>query len=385
MKGITVNTFSRIVVLGVVLAGLGVGGFLFIAQDSAAQAQDTFDRQAMLESIVNHVILPGFEAFVEESAALEAAINAFAADPSVETLEAAQAAWETAANRWEEVTIFSLGLRLMALHNQISKLPVNSSFIEDFIAGEMELNEAFIDSTGSTSKGLPAIEYLLFSQTRSSDDIVRDFTTGDNAQRRLQYLTALGENLHNEAQELYLFWSPDGENFAQDFIDADMEGGDVQGSINMLANEIFFYIENILQVRLGRPSGIISGGDPRPEMAESIPSGHSMDNMLHNLIGLQRLFNGGTEDEHIGFDDYLDFLGATYEGEPLSDVINARFDETIALFQAVEMPLFYAVEQEPEAIAEAYSSLRNLLIPVRVDMASHLTITITFTDADGDQ
>jgi predicted lipoprotein len=126
---------------------------------------------------------------------------------------------------------------------------------------------------------------------------------------------------------------------------------------------------------------LVEGAEVQPDLDDTARSGHALSRIKHNLIGMQRLFNGA---EQQGFDDYLNFLGANYEDATLADALNQRFDAAIEALDAIESPLYQAVADEPEAVLAAYEAIQNLYILIRVDMSSQLSILVTFSDTDGD-
>lgn len=352
-----------------------------LAVGLVAQAQDSFDRRAMLRGIVDKVILPGQSAFNDASRHLADAAQDFANDPTLDKLAALQQAWRAASDAWEQIAIFNLDLRLTSYHNQIDKTPPNYEFIDALLQGEDAITESYVNGIGSTSRGLPAIEYLIFAPDSTPAAIVGSFEDA----RRLEFLLALAQNITRKAGEVSGYWAPDGRNYAERFVNADHTGGELQGSINMLVNKIYVQLATDLQMWIGEPSGIATDGEARPELVEARRSGHSLQHIAQRLIGMQNIFNGGASAGDLGFDDYLDFLGAKYDDQPLSDVINERFFTALDAIDAIELPLAAAVVEAPDVIAALYEAIRQLQIPLRADMQSHLSILITLSDRDGDQ
>ena len=344
-------------------------------------AQGAFDRRAMLGSIIDNVVLPGQAAFTEASRDLSAAAELFISAPDEASLAALREAWRATANAWQEIALFNMDLRLTSYHNQVYKPPANYKFIDDILAGDDDISEAYVDGIGSTSKGLDALEYLIFDPDRTAAEIVDSFAD----ERRRQFALALAQNIERKAGEIQDYWSPDGRKYAARFVKADQAGGAVQGTINMLANKIFITLQTDLEMWLGEPSGIALDGEPHSELVESPFGRHSLSHLAQRLIGLQNVFNGGTKEDHLGFDDYLDFLGAMFDDRPLSEVINERFAAAIDSIYAIELPLAVAIIEMPEDIAALYENMRQLQILLRADMKSHLSILITLSDRDGDQ
>jgi len=370
----------RHVILVMIILGALAPLSLF-AVSHIANAQDSFDRRAMLGSIVNNVLQPGQEAFTKASRNLGAAAEHFAQSPDEDSLAALRKAWRAAANAWQAIALFNMDLRLTSIHNQVYKPPANYEFIDKILSGDEIISEAFVDGIGSTSKGLDALEYLIFDPAKTRGDIVDLF----DDERRRQFTLALAQNIERKAGEIHDYWSPDGRKYVDRFVKADQAGGVLQGTINMLANKIFNTLQTDLEMWLGEPSGIALDGEPHSELVESPFARHSHSHLAHRLIGLQNVFNGGDDEDQLGFDDYLIFLGAEFDDRPLSQVINERFAAAIDSIDAIELPLAAAISETPEDIAALYENIRQLQILLRADMKSHLSILITLSDRDGDQ
>lgn len=358
------------------LAPLSMLAFGFVAK-----AQDTFDRRAMLQSIADNVILPGQSVFIKAAEGLSAAADHFVSAPTIANLYALHEAWRAAANSWAQIAVFNMDLRLTSYHNQIYKPPANYEFINDILSGGDQISEAYVDGIGSTSKGLDALEYLIFDPDRTASEIVESFAD----ERRLRFALSLAQNIERKAHEIQAYWSPEGRDYASRFVKADQEGGVIQGAINMLANKIFNSLQTDLEMWLGEPSGIALDGEPRPDLVESPQGRHSLQHIAQRLIGLQNLFNGGARDDQLSFDDYLDFLGAEHHDGPLSGAISDRFEAALESIDAIDQPLALAVSDKPDQVAALYESIRQLQILLRADMKSHLSILITLSDRDGDQ
>lgn len=349
--------------------------------DTPLEQRDNFNRTEMLTAITNTVILPVHEAMVPQATLLVSATEAFNNNPTQTTLDALQAEWLQTKLAWKQCELFDLGPVMdQVLHNRIDKWQTNPAFIENFIVTEDTINERFIDGIGSTSKGLPAMEYLLFS---NGDAVVLDsFTVGSLPAKRKAYLLALAQNIKVSSEVLLNVWAATGEHYAQDFIDGTGDG--LEGSINMLSNEMVSQTEKLMRKNIGNPLGTESGQGIDPSLVEAPYALVSFELLTANLVSLQTTFNGGTNSTDIGLDDYLDYLSAEYEGIPLSDKINSQFDLIFDKIDAINEPLESAVSNQTAQVQEVYDALRDLLVLIKVDMANNLAVTITFSDNDGD-
>lgn len=340
-------------------------------------AEPEFTRSQMLSDITNNVILPNHEAFVLSAENLETAVQTFAADPTEATLAAAQSAWIDANIAWMGVSLFRFGeIKDSLIHNRIDNRPPRVAFIDETINGDDTIDLTFVENIGSTSVGLGAIEYLIFDPVGGNTAVLDSFSSTTGSQK-MDYLTALATYLNQQAVALNDLWL----ETADSFIEADMDGGDLQGSLNMLANRMLEDSENILVSRLGKPLGKRTNGEIRPDLAESIYGDISLRRIEKGLITIQDTFNGG---DGTGLDDYLDFLDANYEEGPLSAAINERFESAISSISSIDEPLTLAVENQVDTVDASYEELRMLLVLLNVDMPAQMGLTLTFSDNDGD-
>lgn len=373
---------KKLVFLTAIFLLISCGGSA-TAVPSPTNMPASFDRRALLENITNQIAIPAHEAFVVAAVGLETAVTDFTANPTMPNLEAAQEAWRTAATARTSLLTFRLGLvDDSLLHNRLDNRPARSSFIEETIAGEVTIDDAFIESIGSSSIGLGALEYLLFDPEGGNTAVLLRYTEAENADRRGAYLQGAAHNLSLKAEALLQVWLPEGQNYGQLFIAADMDGGELQGSMNMLVNQMVADLEEILGTRLGKPTGNNSTGQARPDLVESPFAFWSLPRIQSTLEMMHTIYSGGNA---LGFDDYLDFVEAKGEGEvPLSQVIDAQFETTLAAFAAIEGSLHTAVTDDREQVDAAYEAVRTLLVLLKADMANHLGVTLTFNDNDGD-
>lgn len=372
----------------ILLLLVGCGGTA-VSESTAATAvtptaaADGFDRQALLENLTMQVIVPAHEAFAAALAELETAAAAFAAAPTAETLTAVQDAWLAANLARMPLLPFRIGpVDDSLLHNRLDNRPPRTEFIDENVLGGADpITNDYLAGIGSSSVGLGAMEYLLFDAEGGNTAVLAAFTDGELAARRRELLLRLAQNAHQRGEALADVWTADGANYAASFIAADMDGGELQGSMNMLLNQMIGDLENIISARLGKPAGNRSSGLIRPDLVEAPYSGASLPRITATVAGLQTAFNGG---DGLGFDDYLDYLAADYNGQPLSTAINAQFETTLAALDAIEGPLETAVATHLPQVETAIDELNRLLVLLKVDAANHLGVTLTFNDNDGD-
>jgi uncharacterized protein len=340
-----------------------------------------FDRGAMLRNLSKNVAYPLVQDAATQSEMLVQTAYAFRDNPTLETLSSLRGQWLVTKLAWERTEVVALDAD-MTLLTQIDKWPSNENFIEEFIAEEPAITVDFVAGSGSTAKGLPAIEYLIFD-TESEDSAILTRLQEPN---RMAYLVAATENVRDNIHTLQRFWSAEGENYVATFASAERDDGDLQSSVSMSVNEMVAVLEGMVQKEIAVPLGSKSYGEPFPTAAEGWRSLTSTQNLIANLEGVRFLLTGDSPagTDGVGLNDYLDALNVMSGDVLLSEAINTQLDKAMAALQAIDQPLTVAIESDKASVERARDELRALLVLIKNDMASHLGVTITFNDSDGD-
>jgi len=378
LEGIVKRFRFGILVLIAVFASLSPDT---LAQETPQEAP--FDRRAMLRSTVENAILPVHEELIGAMHQLDQAVQQFAETPSVEGLRAMQATWRAVSDAWAYAEIYRFD-DMMFVHPRVAKRPINIEIIEATIQSDIPLDATLIENSGSPTKGLFAIEYFLFDPDRNELAIVDWLLDPQVSGRRLQYLRATVADLRATLETIHNYWLPDGDNYAETFVELDSSENIIQNSVNMLANQMVRMVEFLYLSKLDFPFGGKTPDSVLPFEVEAWRSRESTARMIGNIEGLRIAFRGGFSEDALGFDDYLDTFMTQYNGMPLSDAIEIQFDETLAALNAIDMPFFDALTQDYEAAWQAHQEVRELLILIKVDMTSTANIAVTFNDMDGD-
>jgi predicted lipoprotein len=352
---------------------------LFAAPVAAQEAPAEFTRAAMLQHITENLILPVHEQFRDAAAALQEAAAAFRDAPGDETLAALQTEWLHASELWQSVAVYRLGEGAFAIQNRIANdSPIATAVIDMFINGSDPLTAESLSVFGSNVMGIRTIEYLIFDRSGGNAAVLEKFTTSETGARRMEYLLITVEDLAEAAAALWDYWSPEAGNYAADFTNPDVVPE--QEAISMLANRIIDSHEDMINMRVGWPLGILSGR-VQPSIVEAPYSGASTMQITATFDTVQIAFSGG---DGLGFDDYLNFLNATNEDGLLSDAIFAQMAVVDAAIDALGMPLDEVLETDPEAAQTVYTEGRKLVVLLKADMASRLGVITTPSENDGD-
>jgi putative iron-regulated protein len=232
---------SERVLRAATIAVIGVVGLAACGDGDDGPSAD--DKQEVVEQYAAGVHA-AYDASLASATELDAAIDAFAADPTDGTMAAAKQAWLTARDDYGPTEAFRfyggpIDNDETGTEGLINAWPLDEAYI-DYVEGDetagvvnhrdeyptidAELITSLNEEGGEAniSTGWHAIEFLLWGQDLSADGPgarpVTDFTDAANADRRLTYLTEASDLLLEHLQGLVDAWEPDADNFRADFV-----------------------------------------------------------------------------------------------------------------------------------------------------------------------
>lgn len=333
----------------------------------------SFDKTALLTTIVDDQLIPSFEYFKDRTGTLTQKAEAFQADPTIGNLASLQSAWKEAAYQWKKTEVFSFG-PTADYKSSIYFHPARINLIENALNDDDPIDLSYMELLGAAAKGLPAMEQLVFQHGKSNDEVLTLFTTDTKASRRFAYVLGIATLLDKHAAELETKWKAHAPIFiSQDTADED--------GVDVLANQLLLVLEVVVNTRLGEPLGKKSGTPPIPSKVEAWHSEFSNELIRANLEAVIDLYSGNGG---VGFDDYLDFVKAKYGEKALSIEILDKLIEFQQTLSSLDESLQHAVINHQADVEAIYEQGRLALILVKADMFSALSITIAFTDNDGD-
>lgn len=346
-------------------------------EDSKSESPDKgdFDREALLQNIYDQQVIIEHNKFIVHCKNLEMSLTTFSEITSTENLEQAQIEWKETKLQWKRCELYDIGrVKDRYIHNRIDKWETNTSFLEENLASTDTLNVDFVINSGSTSKGLPAIEYLLFptNDLISSQSFFEDSNIGN---RRLFYLESLVKQLVVTSKELLSFWEGDLISFPQN------TDNSLQGSLNQLVNQQVSLVEEVLNSKLGNPLGKSNGGLGQPLQVECPYARVSLDAIRQNI---EAVHNSLTDSSGRNIYGLLDFLEAGYKDQSLSEALESQFTKVYTELDLLDQSLYILSESNTDQVEQLYLEVRELLILVKVDLTSALGISVTFNDNDGD-
>jgi predicted lipoprotein len=335
-------------------------------------------RRTLLERWSTELIVPLYGEFEQRSEDVSATVDALCAAPSETTLAAARTAWEGAREPFKRAEVFAFGPYSrpeFRIGPKIDSWPARPEEVEEWIAGTNPVDPATLAELGIWHKGLPVIEYFLFSPQASAQAELEDA-------RRCEYLRSTAAELVSRAREIHLAWAPEAGDFANQLSGAGRTSTawrSLRDAFGEVVNRMGFTIENVRRDKLGRPLGDMTGGTAQPNETESRFSGRAIRDILDNLAGIELLFFGDASRSLPGVSSY-----AIERGRNFDDQFRAALDGARTALEAVNLPLGEAVSSEADRVRDASARLNELQSLIQTELISALGLSLNFNDNDGD-
>ncbi len=363
--------------------GIALGGVTALALAIVASVASCIvplgdgPRRVVAAELTRDVILPTYEDVVASAGRLQAATHGFIDAPTQPTLDALRTAWRAARVPWKLTTAFRFGpTALMTLGVSIDQT-VDPARVETELAGTGALDAAYFDNLGANKKGFHGMEYLVFATDDAA--LLTLYTTDVNAQRRRMFLAGCADTLVLDTTKLRDAWVHEAALLAAPGAD-NTDYPDIKSSIDALVNECVFQVETIADGRIGRPLGTATGGDVHPELQESGPSDHSIDDMENALESVRNVYFGtrdGTPGKGIGM-LILDLSPATDRD------VTAALALAADAIDAIPRPFTQALNDGRPEVMAAYTAVLEVKHVFASEVIAALGATLKFNANDGD-
>src|SRR5581483_9638158 len=341
----------------------------------AAPAQ-TATREAMLRDLARQVIASGYEDLDASCQGLTNAAGQLAETPNQVALARARQAWTAVAMAANHVRCFQTGpLVDREYAATFYYLRLSPPAINGLIQQTNAIDRGQVPQLDGNAKGLFALEYLLFGHKgypgidKPDGPLVLEMLSGKGSEHRRAYLLVLAQDLEAKAAQLAQDWSSSGdEGAAAKFVKAG------QASVNLLVNQLAHSIEDAQQNHLNFVLVLPQPLGRQLYRVEGSASGTSLQGAIAYLEGMQRFYRGAGG---LGLADTLKQVNA-----PLAKRVEDAFVDAISATKTIGEPLEQAVLDKRDAIQNACNKVHALEILFKVDLASALGVTISFTSGD---
>jgi predicted lipoprotein len=360
-----------------VLSSCGGGG------SEPSPVDNNKDRQAILQHWADDIIIPSYNDFKIKFDVMVTKADAFVATPTLTTLTEFRGAWSEAYMQWQHVEVFEFGpADRYTLRNFFNIYPA------DVVGINANISNASINldlPSEYSRQGFPALDYLLNGVAGNDTEIIAFYTSTADGNKRLEYAKRLVTRMNSLITTVINEW--DG-SYKDTF--ASKTGLDVGSSFGLVVNSYVLHYERYIRSgKFGIPSGATVAGAGVPH-AEKVEAVYKRDISLalaknaHNAALNFFLGTGGSAG--LSFKSYLDALGAkdAASGTLLSDIIVNQFTEITNKLNTLSPDLYSQVQTNNQSMVEVYTSMQKLVRILKVDMTSAMSVTITYTDNDGD-
>ncbi len=339
---------------------------LLLALTSACGSDGDSLRREVLIHLTDAVIVPANDQLHADAGTLVAAIDTLCSSAAVAP---AQSAWRTVRADWSILGAFSLGPVVTQMQaGELDFWPVREATIEDKIsAAPATIDATYLASLGVSARGLPALEYLLF--------------TTPPAGPRCAYARALAEDIERRTGEIADAWHSSAADALREAGHGSTVYASEQAGLDAVVNAAIEGLYRIVKDKLDRPLGNLSGSDPDPDVVESRYSGTALVDITGNLDGFARMYFGA--DLESGGEPGLDALVAAKDSD-LDARIVTQLGVARAALAAVPAPLADTLIADRSVVQTARDEVDALRRLIKLDVASLLGVTLMLSDNDGD-
>jgi predicted lipoprotein len=374
-----------------ILTSLCVGSVLLFSGcggngSEPSPADNSKDRKQILTHWVDEIIIPSYNNFQQKFHGLHEKAQIFTNSPDVNSLAVLRSTWAEAYTEWQKTELFEFGpADKYTLRNFFNIYPADVNGIL------MNINDPDINlglPASYARQGFPAIDYLINGAGTDDAAIVNFYTADGEGEKRKAYLNRIINRMNTLLTNVITEWNG---AYAESFVNN--TGLDIGSSTGLVVNAYILHYERFIRSgKFGIPSGAGVGGSgtPHPENIEAYYHPEISKALATTAQqAAANFFNGKkltSDSEGPSFKSYLDALGAkdAVTGKLLSDIINEQFAAIDEELQQLTPNLHDQVVTENQRMVDVYTEMQKLVRMLKVDMTSALSVTITYTDNDGD-
>lgn len=376
------ESLKKLATFSLTLLLLACGG----KESEPSPADNTKDRKVILTHWVDNIIRPSYVDFRESFDVIIGKAEEFTTSPDQTTLSALRESWVDAYIEWQKVELFEFGpADKYTLRNFFNIYPAD---VNGIVTNMNDPSTNLDLPTSYARQGFPALDYLINGLGSSDGEIINAYTTDPDASKRLAYLDRLTARMDLLLTNVISEWNG---AYRETFINK--TGLDIGSSTGLVVNAFVLHYERYIRSgKIGIPSGAAIGstGVPYPEKIEAYFKKDISLSLAQSAHQAARDFFNGTnrftEQEGPSFKSYLDALGSKDQvsGATLSNIIDNQFITIGLELDQLSPNLYEQIQTENQEMVETYTAMQKLVRILKVDMTSAMSVTITYTDNDGD-
>ena len=295
---------------------------------------EPFTKAAFLRQVAECTV-NRYQDFHAQAVAFDSAVQALDAAPSEKAVAQARAAWLSANTSLQALELFRFGPAGRTAEADAGGQELRDQIYSWPLGGRCPVETALVDKLYAASdfssslvdvRGMGAAEYLLFYEP--ADNGCQSFaainTNGswaalgasEIALRKRHYAAAVSGLVLASAEQAFAAWDPTRGNFKAKLTSpgAGSPYPDQQAALNVVFHGIFYLEKEVKDFKLAVPLARSPACFAAlcPEALEARFAKVSLSNLKLNFRAFRRLFQGcGANDTGLGFDDWLDAVGAS--------------------------------------------------------------------------
>ena len=349
-------------------------------------SSDNYNRQALLDNLVNNIIIPAHDNHVVHLSDLNDKINEFISDKSQGNLSNVRNSFIDAYLSWQHIEMFNIGYAEEIYYiNKMNIYPTNTITIENNI--ENKGYDFDNDPYQYSAQGYPALDYMLYGVDDDDVSILNKYTSDSENETYTKYLIDLIEKMVDNSNSVKNYWVSN----SSDFINS--SGNTASSSLNMLVNDFVYYYEKGLRAnKIGIPAGYWAG--LLPQNVEAVYKQDISKELAKEALSACKNFFlgnhfGDSAETGEGLYDYLAYLDDTDYSDSemffgLGDDIIQAFDNSMEKLDLLNDNFVTQINTENIKMLEAFDAIQVGVVRLKTNMMSILGISVDYFDADGD-
>lgn len=340
-----------------------------------SNTSNAVNRAAILDNLGN-IIMQRYTQLKADADSLNIYADSFQTNTTAQNFSLLQNAYIKTYKTFQTIQYFNFGKA-----EELELIEAFNFYPEDttIILNAIQNNSYNIQTIANKAKGLQALDYLLYGiRNYNSTEVLNWFSNTPNA---TAYVKSIAEEIKRITDLVYNDWN---DNYLTEF--KNKQGIEASSSFFIMTNAIIGNFEKLGRTgKVGVPlgyNGIFSGDIPRLELIEARHSKISIALMKIYVESFEEFLKG---ENGLGYDDYLNTIGAKFNNStPLSTVINTKLNDLKNKINAIEEPYATEIVDNRQKVVETFQAFQQLVITLKVDVSSAMSIDIIYQDSDGD-
>lgn len=355
-----------------------------------------FDRRALLAHVADDFLIPTYDRFVTEAAALATALDAHCAalgagGDGAATLPAARAAWVTAMDTWETAEGLLVGPAARTdntIRNRVYSWPfVAPCTIDQDVVRRWTAPATYdVTTVFDNARSLSAVEYLLhYEGDASSCPLVPagwEALGADRPEARCALAATVAHDVASQAVVLQTAWSPAGGDYRAQLVQAGTAASAIESereAVNMVSDALFYFDRMVWDMKVREPGGIKANACGAVQSiclreVEQRYANHATASIRLNLATLRFGFTGSAAGvvDGPGFEDYMIAVGA----EAVAARITGEIDAAIAAADALPDDYIAGLTDQHDKVVALSDALKLIVTDFKTQFLTVLGLDI---------